>query len=67
LALLQIFCFCDGRYLHFDTTEVTEEEFKAVLNTLMEHDFQEAFTKWQRHWEWCIHMKGDYIEGDGGQ
>jgi hypothetical protein len=30
---------------HFDTTEVTEAEMQAVLNTLMEHNFQDAFKK----------------------
>jgi hypothetical protein len=42
---------------HFDTTEVIE----AVLNTLTEHDFQEAFKKWQMRWEWCIHFEGVVI------
>jgi hypothetical protein len=28
---------------HFDTTEVTEAESQTVLNTLTEHDFQDAF------------------------
>jgi hypothetical protein len=27
---------------HFDTTEVTEAELQAVLNTLTEHDSQDA-------------------------
>jgi hypothetical protein len=27
---------------HFDTTEVMEAESQAVLNTLTEHDFQDA-------------------------
>jgi hypothetical protein len=30
---------------HFDTTEVIEAESRAVLNTLIEHDFQDAFKK----------------------
>jgi hypothetical protein len=30
---------------HFDTTEVIEEDSQAVLNTLTEHDFQDAFKK----------------------
>jgi hypothetical protein len=30
-----------------DTTEVIEAESQAVLYTLTEHDFQEAFKKWQ--------------------
>jgi hypothetical protein len=50
---------------HFDTTEVIEAE--SVLNTLTEHDFPDAFKKWQKHWEWCIRAEGDYFEGDGGQ
>jgi hypothetical protein len=45
----------------FDTIEVIEAESQGVLNTLTEHDFQDAFKKWQRHWEWC------YFEGDSGQ
>jgi hypothetical protein len=28
---------------HFDTIEVVEAESQAVLNTLTEHDFQDAF------------------------
>jgi hypothetical protein len=30
---------------HFDTTEVMEAESQAVLNSLTEHDFQDAFKK----------------------
>jgi hypothetical protein len=52
---------------HFDTTEVIEAESQAVLNTLTEHDFQDAFNKWQMCWEWRIHMEGDYLEGDSTQ
>jgi hypothetical protein len=52
---------------HFDTTESIEAESQAVLNTLTEHDFQDAFRKWQKRWGWCIHTEGDYFEGDGGQ
>jgi hypothetical protein len=28
---------------HFDTTEIIEAESQAVLNTLTDHDFQDAF------------------------
>jgi hypothetical protein len=31
---------------HFDTVEVMEAESQAVLNTLTEHNFQNAFKKW---------------------
>jgi hypothetical protein len=46
---------------------VTEVESQAVLNTLTEHDFQDAFKKWQKHWERCISVEGNYFKGDGGQ
>jgi hypothetical protein len=38
---------------HFDTVEVIEAE-SQVLNTLEEHDFQDAFKKWEKRWEGCI-------------
>jgi hypothetical protein len=44
-----------------------EAELQAVLNTLTEHDFQDAFKKWQKHWEQCIGAEGDPFEGHGGQ
>jgi hypothetical protein len=34
-----------------DKVEVTEAESQAVLNTLTEHDSQDAFKKWQKRWE----------------
>jgi hypothetical protein len=46
-----------GRY--FDTTEVTEAESQAVLNIFTEYNFQAAFRKWQKHWEWCLRTEGD--------
>jgi hypothetical protein len=46
---------------------VIEAESLAVLNTLTEHDFQNAFKKWQKRWERCIRGEEDYFEGDGGQ
>jgi hypothetical protein len=52
---------------HFDTIELIEAESQAVLNTLTEHDFQDAFRKCQKRWKLCIHEDGKYFEGDGGQ
>jgi hypothetical protein len=52
---------------HFDTSEVIEAESQVVLYTLTEHDFQETFKKWQKRWEWCICVEGNYFKGDGGQ
>jgi hypothetical protein len=51
----------------FDTIEVIEAESQAVLNTLTEHDFQDAFKKWQKHRERCTRAEGYYFEGKGGQ
>jgi hypothetical protein len=45
---------------------VTESESQGVLNTT-EHDFQDAFKKWQKRWERCIRAEAEYFEGDGGQ
>jgi hypothetical protein len=44
-----------------------ETESQAVLNTLTEHDFQDAFKNLQKRWEWCILTEGDCFESDGGQ
>jgi hypothetical protein len=38
-----------------------------VLNTFTEHDFQDAFTKWQKRWEQWIRAEGDYFQVYGGQ
>jgi hypothetical protein len=51
---------------HFGTIEASEAEWQAVLNTLTEHDFQNAFKKLQRRWEQYIRAKGDFFVGDGG-
>jgi hypothetical protein len=55
------------RVRHFDITEVIKAESQAVLNILTEHDFQDAFKKWQKSRKWCIHTEGDYFKRDGGQ
>jgi hypothetical protein len=47
--------------------EVIETESQGVLNILTENDFQYAFKKLQKHYEWCIGVEGDYFKGDGGQ
>jgi hypothetical protein len=52
---------------HFDIIEMIEAESQAGLNTLTEHDFQDALKKWQKRWERCIRAEGDYFEVDDGQ
>jgi hypothetical protein len=51
----------------FDTVEEIEAELQRVLDTLTENDFQEAFQKWRRQWDWCLLAGGSYFEGDGGR
>jgi hypothetical protein len=43
-----------------------EAESQAVLNTLTEHDLQDALKKWQKRLEWCIPAERDSFDGDGG-
>jgi hypothetical protein len=52
---------------NLDTTEVIVAESQAMLNTLTEHDIQDAFKKRQMRWERYIRAEGDYFEGDCGQ
>jgi len=51
----------------FDTSEEIQAETQKVLDTLAEKYFQEAFQKWRRRWDRCLHGGGDYFEGDGDQ
>jgi hypothetical protein len=50
----------------FDTIEIHAES-QRVLDTLTEKDFQEAFQKWRRRWDRCLHAGGHYFAGDGGR
>ena len=50
----------------FDTIEEIQAESQRMLDTLIEKDLQEAFQKWRRRWDWCLHAGGNYFEGDGG-
>jgi hypothetical protein len=40
---------------------VIEVESQAVLNPFTEHDFQDAFRKWQKRWERGIRAEEDYF------
>jgi hypothetical protein len=46
---------------------VIKAELQAVLNTLTEHDFQDAFKNSQKCWEWCILTEGENFKVYGGQ
>jgi hypothetical protein len=47
---------------HVETTEEIEAESQAMQNTTSWMHLQ----KWQKCWEWCIRMEGDYFESGGG-
>jgi hypothetical protein len=51
----------------FDTIEEIQTESPRVFDTVTEKDFQEAFQKWRRRWDRCLHAEGNYLEGDGGR
>jgi hypothetical protein len=51
----------------FDTTEEIQAQSQGVLDTLTEKDFQDAFQKWRRQWDRCLHAGGNYFESDGGR
>jgi transposase len=42
----------------FVTIEEIQAESQRVLDTLTEKDFQEAFQKWRRRWDRCLHAGG---------
>jgi hypothetical protein len=48
--------------IHSNTNEMIKAESQATLITLTDHDFQDAFKKWQK----CC-VEGDFFEGDGGR
>ena len=51
----------------FDTIEEIQAESRGVLDSLTEKDLQEAFQKWRRRWDRCLHVGGYYFEGDSSQ
>jgi hypothetical protein len=59
VLILYVLLF-EGR--HFDTLEVIQAELQAVLNTLTERGFQDAFRRWEKHWKRCIRAEGDDFE-----
>jgi hypothetical protein len=45
----------------FDTIEEIQAKSQRVLDTLTEKDFQEAFKKWRRRWDRCLHVGRNYL------
>jgi hypothetical protein len=52
---------------HFGTNEEIQAESQKVLDSVTENDFQEAFQKWRRRRDRCLHAQGNYFEGDVGR
>jgi len=46
----------------FDTIEDSQAETQKVLDTLTEKNFQDAFQKWRRLWDRCLHAGGNYFD-----
>jgi len=51
----------------FDTIEDFQAETQRVLDNLREKDSQEAFQKWRRLCDRCLHAGGNNFEVDGGR
>jgi hypothetical protein len=43
----------------FDTIKEIKAESQRVLDNLTEKDFQEAFKKWRKQWDRCLHVGGN--------
>jgi hypothetical protein len=41
--------------------------WKAAISTIHRTTSRLHLKKWQKHWERCIGVEGDYFEGDSGQ
>jgi hypothetical protein len=51
----------------FNTIEEIQAESPGVFDILTEKNFQDAFQKWRRRWDRCLHAGGNYLEDDGGR
>jgi hypothetical protein len=62
-------CFANWRQSWKATIDiiVVEAESQAMLNTLTEHAFWDAFKERQKHWCSCAEGNYEYFQGDGGQ
>jgi hypothetical protein len=51
----------------FDSITEIQAETQKVLEALTEKDFQEAFLKWRRRLDRCLHAGGNYFDDDSGR
>lgn len=61
-------CFSPPWLLFVPLTEAQVEMIQAEMqDTLTEHNFQDAFKKWQICWDQYVHAERDYFKVDGIQ
>jgi hypothetical protein len=48
----------------FDDISTIQKNSTSELDSLKVEDFQRCFQKWQKCWDTCILLRGDYFERD---
>jgi hypothetical protein len=51
----------------FETASDFQRESQAVLDSIKENYFNDAFEAWRKLWDRCIRPQGEYFKGDGSQ
>jgi hypothetical protein len=51
----------------FETVSDIKRQSQAVLDSIKEIYFDNAFEAWKKLWDCCIRSQGDYFEGYGSQ
>jgi hypothetical protein len=51
-----------GRW--FQMNQEIMENSQTELRGISKEAYQDCFQKWQRRWERCINVGGEYVEGD---
>lgn len=48
----------------FPTAAAAVKKLEAILKVLSKEGFEHVFKEWQRRWNKCVALNGDYLEGD---
>ena len=40
------------------------QKMTAKLKGIPKEEFKKCVLKWQRRWEKCVHLQGEYFKGD---
>jgi hypothetical protein len=49
---------------HFMDVENIKCEMTRLLKNQTSQDIQHCFLQWKKRWAKCIHLRGEYFEGD---